>query len=312
MAANPTTSEANTMTGQRSTLEDFKTFRDNVLDGAFCIPHDSPPRFLLVLTAYLETGQEQDDWMFIAGYLGDDAGWEKFPDLWAKAIGPQRKHLHMKELRFTKLSVQKILAKAALVPKECGLIPIAAGVRFKDYADIILDERDSLIHAAYMQCCRAVTIFAMRALPENERLEIVFERQDQYGWLAELEFQKIASTMDQPQLLMADGKTSKLANWRFIEKKDTVLCEPADYLAYALLQHSRNKKSIKSRWTYPIIAAQPNSGAAALLQREHVGNVILGEKKETLLALLHSLKQRILDEEAKRKNSEHTTEQPGI
>ena len=266
-----------------------------------------------MLTAYIdESGQEQDDWMFIAGYMGDDAAWKKFPDLWAKAIGPQRQHLHMKELRFTKLSVQKMLARAALVPKKCGLIPIAAGVRLKDYADLLLDEEDALIHAAYMQCCRAVTIFAMRTLPENERLEIVFERQDQYGWLAEMEFHRIASTRDHPQLLMADGKTSKLASWRFIEKKDTVLCEPADYLAYALLQHARDKKSMKSRWTLPIIASDPNSGAAALLRRENVRDVIIGEKKQTALTLISALKQRILDEEAKRKKSEETTEQSGI
>ncbi len=266
-----------------------------------------------MLTAYLdETGQEQDDWMFIAGYMGTDEAWRKFPGLWAEAIGPQRKHLHMKELRFTKLSVQKMLAKAALVPKTCGLIPIAAGVRLKDYADLLFDEKDTLIHAAYMQCCRAVTIFAMRSLPVNERLEIVFERQDQYGWLAEMEFHKIASTTDHPQLLMADGKTSKLASWRFIEKMDTVLCEPADCLAYALLQHARNKQSLKSRWTYPIVAADPKSGAAALLNRETVKGVILGEKKQTILAGLQLVKQMILDEEARRKKSEDTTEQSGI
>jgi hypothetical protein len=146
-----------------------------------------------------------------------------------------------------------------------------------------------------------VTIFAMRALPENERLEIVFERQDQYGWVAELEFPKIASTTDHPELLMTDGKTSKLASWRFVEKKDSVLCEPADYLAYALLQHARNKSSIKSRWTYPIIAADPKSGAAALLNREIVRNVIIGEKKQTILATIERVKRIILEEEAKSK-----------
>jgi hypothetical protein len=262
-----------------------------------------------MFTAHLdETGQEQDDWMFIAGYMGTDDAWKLFPGLWAEAIGPQRKHLHMKELRFTKLSVQKMLARAALVPKKCGLIPIAAGVRLKDYADLLTTESDLLIHAAYMQCCRAATIFAMRALPENERLEIVFERQDQYGWVAELEFPKIASTTDHPELLMTDGKTSKLASWRFVEKKDSVLCEPADYLAYALLQHARNKNSIKSRWTYPIVAADPKSGAAALLNRETVKKVIIGEKKQTILATIERAKQIILEEEAKRKKTEDATE----
>jgi hypothetical protein len=152
----------------------------------------------------------------------------------------------------------------------------------------------------------------MRALPENERLEIVFERQDQYGWIAEMEFHKIASTTDHPELLLADGTTSKLASWRFIEKKDSVLCEPADYLAYALVQHARNKNSIKSRWTYPIVAADPKSGAAALLNREHVRGIIIGEKKQTTLALIQRVKQMILDEEAKGKKTEDATEQPGI
>jgi hypothetical protein len=276
--------------------------RVNVLDAAFRIPHDNPPRFLLVLTAYLdESGQEQDDWMFIAGYMGTDEAWKKFPGLWAEAIGPQRSHLHMKDLRFTKLAVQKMLAKAALVPKKCGLIPIAAGVRLKDYVDLLLDEKDAQLHAAYMQCCRAVSIFAMRALPENERLEIVFERQDQYGWLAEMEFHRIASTMEHPVLLMADGKTSKLASWRFNEKKDTVLCEPADYLSYALLQHARNKSSLKSRWTYPIIAADPESGAAALLNRKHVKDIIIGQRVAHIRETIQRVKQMLLDDEAERK-----------
>jgi hypothetical protein len=64
---------------------------DNVLEGAFRIPDDKPPKALLMLTAYLdESGQEQDDWMFIAGFMGDDAAWQKFVPLWTKAIGPQR------------------------------------------------------------------------------------------------------------------------------------------------------------------------------------------------------------------------------
>lgn len=255
-----------------------------------------------MLTAYLdESGQEQDDWMCIAGYIGSDEAWRKFPDLWAKAIGPQRKHLHMKELRFTKLSVQKMLARAALVPKACGLVPIAAVVRLKDYADLLLQEQDAQIHAAYMQCCRAATIFAMRIVPVNERLEIVFERQDRYGWIAEQEFHRIASCMDHPELLMADGKTSKLANWRFIEKKDTVLCEPADYLAYAVIQQARNRNSIKSRWTYPIVSVDPKSGAAAVLTRDAVKSVIIGEKKQRVLDTLAVLKQTILDEKERQK-----------
>jgi hypothetical protein len=263
-----------------------------VLDAAFRIPHDNPPRFLLMMTVFLdESGQEQDDWMFIAGYMGTDEAWRKFPDLWSKAIGPQRQHLHMTDLRFTKLAVQRMLARAARVPKQCGLIPIAAGVRLKDYADLINFDIESILPAPYIECCKAVTIFAMRALPLGERLEVVFERQDEYAWLAEMEFDEIASTVAHPELLMEDGKTSKLANWRYIAKNQTVLCEPADYLAYALLQHSRNKNSVKSRWTYPIIAADPASGAAALLGRKQVAQMMLPDKVELTKAALERIRQ---------------------
>ena len=33
--------------------------------------------------------------------VGDEDAWAKFPELWAKALGPQRTHLHMKSLRFS-------------------------------------------------------------------------------------------------------------------------------------------------------------------------------------------------------------------
>ena len=122
-----------------------------------------------------------------------------------------------------------------------------------------------------------------------------------------LELQKISETAQLPELLMEDGKTSKLASWRFINKDDTVLCEPADYLAYALLQHARDKNSLKSRWVYPIISATPG-GFAGLVQREHASGVILGQKKEKIIQMLEDVKQLIKNEEAKRLKSEDATE----
>lgn len=296
-------------------LDAPRWMRDNVPDGAFRIPHDNPPKVLLVLTAYLdESGQEQDDWMFIAGYMGDDAAWKKFPLLWLEAIGPQRKHLHMKDLRFTKQPVRRMLQKAALVPKQCGLTPIVAGVRFRDYVDVVahFDQEDYLIHSAYVMCCKAAAIFAMRSLPPDERVEIVLERQDRYGWYAAEALQSLSEFRGHPELLMSDGQTSKLASWRVIDKKDTVLCDPADYLAYALLQQARNKASVKSRWTYPIVAADPHGGAAALVQREHARGVVLGAKKEQVMKQLADLKQLIMKADAERIKNEEATPKPRV
>jgi hypothetical protein len=49
-----------------------------------------------MLTAYVdESGIDQGGWMFVSGYVGDDAAWKKASDAWKAAIAP-RKHLHMK------------------------------------------------------------------------------------------------------------------------------------------------------------------------------------------------------------------------
>jgi hypothetical protein len=250
-----------------------------------------------VFTAYLdESGQEQPDWMFIAGYVGDEAAWTKFPELWAKAIGPQRTHLHMNSLRFQKLHEQRMLARAALVPKQCGLIPILVAARLKDYADMLTLEGDSLIHAAYILCCKTAVFAALKAVPSNERLEIVLERQDRYRLIAEYEIEKISKSTEVPELLlMEDGKTPKLANWRFIEKKDSALCEPADYLAYAAFQAVRNKNSVRTRWTYPIIAADPKAGFSAAVRRETAKIVVANQRKDKILKTLETLKQMILE-----------------
>ena len=248
-----------------------------------------------MFTAYLdESGQEQDDCMFIAGYVGSEAAWGKFSGLWAKALGPQRTHLHMNRLRFIKLHEQKMLARAALVPKQCGLTPILVTSRLKDYADMLTLEGDSLIHAAYIMCCKAAVFAALKVVPSNERLEIVLERQDRYGLIAEQEIERISKSTEVPELLlMEDGKTSKLANWRFIEKKDSALCEPADYLAYAFLQYARNKNSVRSRWTYPIIAADPKAGFSAAVQRETAKTVIANQRKDKILKTLETVKQML-------------------
>jgi hypothetical protein len=54
-----------------------------------------------MLTAYVdESGQEQDDWMFIAGFCGSEDAGARVAGEWPKAIGPQRKSLHLNNLRF--------------------------------------------------------------------------------------------------------------------------------------------------------------------------------------------------------------------
>ena len=258
-----------------------------------------------MLTAYLdESGQEQEDWAFVAGFVGDDVAWRKLPPLWAEAIGPQRQHLHMAKLRFVKLSEMHMLRRAATVPAKCGLSPIVGAARFLDYADIIQNDEDASKYAAYVMCCKIVAVAAMKFMPPNERLEIVLERQDRYGWYAAAAFQDIIENAKEPQLLMDDGETSKLASWRFVEKSDTCLCEPADYLAYALTQLSRNSRSLKSRWTSPIIEATRQFGSSGALNRDVAKNVIVADKVKHVRSTLKQLRETILNAEAEHRESQ--------
>jgi len=55
-----------------------------------------------MLTAYLdESGQETKGWMF-GWFPWNDEQWKQFVPLWKEALGPQRKHLHMADLRWKK------------------------------------------------------------------------------------------------------------------------------------------------------------------------------------------------------------------
>jgi hypothetical protein len=255
-----------------------------------------------VLTAYLdESGQEQNDWAFVCGFIGTDEAWAKFPSLWAKAIGPQRTHLHMTNIRFIKQAEKRMLARAADIPKKCGLLPLIAGVRLKDYTDMLKVEGDSLKYAAYVVCCQAAAASAMKLTPSNDRVELVLERQDRYMNFAIAAFERMSKTYEAPEFLMADGKTSKLASWRFVSKSYTCLCEPADYLAYACLQTSRNSKSLKSQWTRPILSAQANDGAGVAFKPDQIRNFIIGSKAAHIRETIQLVKQIIIDAEAKHK-----------
>jgi hypothetical protein len=83
-----------------------------------------------------------------------------------------------------------MLARAASVPKQCGLTPILTTARLKDYADMLTLEGDNLIHAAYIMCCKVAAYSTLKVVPPNDRLEIVLERQDRYAAVAAQEIER--------------------------------------------------------------------------------------------------------------------------
>jgi hypothetical protein len=218
------------------------------LGGAFRIPHDRPPRRLLVFTAYLdESGQEQrENYMFVAGYVGDERAWARVAEPWLAAIHP-RKHLHMKNLRFARESERKMLIRAASVSKECGLTPVLGGVRGGDYMDLIAGTEDERKLAGYVTCCFALIINTVRNIPKNERLEIVFQRQDRYWPLVEV-------------AIAPQGEEEGLT-------------ELADCFSYSLFQAWRDKSSRRSQWCKPILDAH-EEGYGRILKREEIRGIV--------------------------------------
>ncbi len=209
--------------------------------------------------------------MFVAGFFGSEDSWKLVAQAWKDAIAP-RKHLHLNTLRFQRDRDKKVLERAGAVPKDCGLTPMLGGVRQGDYRDLISGTREEVLLNGYVNCCTFAVINALRSLPVGERLEVVFEQQDRYGWMNELSMRSIANSRH-PELLLPDG-TSKLANWRSVPKGSTSLTEPADYFAYALLQNWRNKKSKKSLWCQPILTSFDYQGIGAILTRERIRDAI--------------------------------------
>jgi hypothetical protein len=249
--------------------------QEKVLGGAFRIPHNTPSRWLQVITLYAdESGQHQDDQrMFVAGYFGDDVAWNKFPTLWKQAIHP-RPHLHLNRVKFKSSSEKKMLEKAALVPKECGLTPALGGVKMKDYRYRVRNtEQERALHG-YALCVYAMVYNILRAIPPDEQLEVVLEQQDRYGIHAQAAMQVIADMGDNPEILSADGKP-KLAGWRFVPKCSTTLTEPGDYFAYALFQMWRDKTSRRSTWCKPILDAHEGFAIGHIWKRDEIMEVVL-------------------------------------
>jgi hypothetical protein len=251
-----------------------------------------------VLTAYVdESGQEQNNWMFVAGYFGNEEQWRSTAEAWRLAIAP-RKSLHMVKLRFKKDRERRMLERAGVVPRNCGLTPILGGVRRSDYEDLMaIGTREEKLMNGYICCCFAMVINALRGIPANERLEIIFERQDRYWWMTDIAMSVIASFRYYPDILLPDG-TPKLASWRSVPKESTPLTQPADYLAHALLQSWRDQTSVKAKWCKPILDAHGGEGFGAIMRRKTIRQVILGgqmlrmfEKAGRMLREIHGKKK---------------------
>jgi hypothetical protein len=233
------------------------------------IPHDAPPSWLLVLTAYVdETGQDTPEHVFLAGFAGNDEQWKRFATAWSARLG-NRKRFHMAELRWAMPRTERLLQRLGPIPYACGLQPIFGGVRVSDYADLVRGPIEKLAMAGYIAALYPLVIKTLAWVPSNERIEFIFEEQGRYQTVATLVLGAIAGSRD--PALMTNDRRPKLANWRFVPKDGTILTHPADYFAYALGQAYRDRNSECTRLCSPIFKDGAESTAIGeLLSRQRV------------------------------------------
>jgi hypothetical protein len=211
-----------------------------------------PPTTLLMLHAYIdESGQEQQkDYMCIAGFAGTQEQWAKFRELWASAIAP-RSNLRMANVRFNRDSERLMLERAGSVPKMCGLTEVFGAVKVADYADLVVgDLEDEMVFKGYLACCMPLLTNLLRGIPDDERVEVVFERQCAYGPALALVLEMILANADKSSVALSYW--SKLAKWSFIPQGSPLL-EASDYLCYALTETHRDPESTKAKWCRPIL-----------------------------------------------------------
>src|SRR5208282_3715746 len=103
-------------------------YKKKELDGYFDSPEDAPPKWLLMMRAYIdESGHEGKGWMFLAGYVGNEGQWGRFVDAWKVGLGPQRKSLHLTKLRWNQDRTRQLLARLGPIPEACGLQAMLGG-----------------------------------------------------------------------------------------------------------------------------------------------------------------------------------------
>lgn len=204
-------------------------------------PHDAPPKVLFMLTVYLdESGQETKDFVVIAGFVGTENQWESFIPEWRKGLG-KRQSLHVRELYWNEPRTEQLLARLGPIPYRHGLTPVIGGVRVSDYLDLLDNPVEQLMISGYACALHPILIHVMMA-SGSERVKWVFEEQPYYEPVARSIFK------------MCDvyGAKARLAGLEFVPKSSTMLTQPADYLAYATIQHLRDPDSKKAKWCSPI------------------------------------------------------------
>ncbi len=186
-------------------------------------------------------------------FLGTDEQWQDCAQKWRKGLGPQRKMLHIKDLRFNKFGIRRMLETLGAIPHASGLRAVMAATPVEYYKDLVAGTLTEKLTRGYYISVIAIIDSIVKNIPRNERLTLVFEQQNEYERGARMIF-------DSSQHKTASGER-QLAGIEYIPSDSSLLTQPADYLAFALLQGFRDRTSKKYQWCLPILKnTQPALG----------------------------------------------------
>jgi len=199
-----------------------------------------------MLTAYVdESNHNEKDFAVVAGFVGDPEQWGQCEADWRAALRPRR-HLHMNNLRWAnEKRVSGLLNRLGPIPHNAGLTAIFSAVRVADYEDLVDGTHMQKVMKGYLICVLGIVNLLMHQIPLNETFTLVLENQTEYAG-------GIIQTHRGSQEQTPDGR-KRWASVEFIEKNNTVLTEPGDFLAYALLQQTRDPQSTRTQLCSPIL-----------------------------------------------------------
>lgn len=230
----------------------------------------------MAITAYLdESGHSGLGHVVVAGFFENESQWAAFAPAWEQALKP-RKSLHMRKLRWKHSQAQRLLAKLGPIPYKYDLRPVFGSVFVKDYYDLVENTLHRVRLGGYVSSFFSIIEALNRLCPGHETVRIVCEIQKQYeSFLRNMfwNFTRILAHPTKPYFKSID----------FVTKDETMLTQPADYLAFAIAKYLEDPKSKKTVWSRPIVHGQDIHGR--LLTREQIRKVV----RETLHTKLFSL-----------------------
>lgn len=241
----------------------------------FETPHDCRPERMFVLTAYLdESGHEGNGLIIMAGFLGDAEQWAACEAGWKAALG-KRKHLHMQELRWSKPErVKRLLDALGAIPHSAGLQGLLSTVKAVDFEDLVDGTQMQKLMKGYFITLLGMIHMIAHEIPKEETFKLVLEAQSEY---ARGVHQTFIGTRD----MLTPSGARKLVSVEFVDRDQTCLTEPSDFLAYAILQQHRDPRSERTQLCSPIL----NTVRSALV-RNH------SEQKDVLRQYVRGMIER--------------------